>query len=117
MIFISILILSFIGQLFLPWWIILPIAFIVSGLSNAKKYQAFLSAFLAIYILWFIVALFMSVPNEHVLAGRVGQILGFEPHALNWLWVLLIGNIPAALVAGFAALSGQLGRALYKKKF
>lgn len=106
MLFILILIGSLILQFFLPWWIIAPVAFIFSYWRAGRGAQAFGSAFGAIFVLWVVMALLKTWPNDNILANRVGQLLGLPDLAFNWLILLLITGIIGGLVAGFAALAG-----------
>ena len=106
MLFIFILITSLILQLFLPWWIIAPIATGLAFWKAKSAGYAFVSGFGAIFSLWILVGLFHSIPNENLLANRVGQILMLPQSSFNWIFVLLITGLIGGLVAGFSALSG-----------
>ncbi|WP_121201260.1 hypothetical protein [Mucilaginibacter gracilis] len=108
MLFFIILILSLVVSFVLPWWVVAIISFL-SALVIAKTLShAFWSAFLAIFIVWVVLALFKSVPNNHILATRVAHLL---PLGGQWIVLLLITGFIGGLVAGLSALSG----ALFKK--
>lgn len=106
MLIIFIALLSLLFQFFLPWWIIAPIAFGLAAWKAASGRHAFWSGFLAIFLLWAIMALVKTIPNENLLANRVGQMFGFPDWGFNWLIVLFITALLGALVAGFSALAG-----------
>ncbi|MGF2413827.1 hypothetical protein [Ferruginibacter sp.] len=97
--------LSFAACLFLPWWSIAIAAFIVAVLIPQHVGKAFLTGFLALFILWGGLSFWISNSNEHLLAHKVSMlILKMDNPYVLMLATALIG----ALVAGFAALSGSL---------
>ena len=106
MLIILIALISLLFQFFLPWWIIGPIAFGLAAWKASSGPHAFWSGFLAIFLLWAAMALFKTIPNENLLANRVGQMLGLPALQLNWLIVLLITALIGALAGGFSALAG-----------
>ncbi|MCL4640319.1 MULTISPECIES: hypothetical protein [Olivibacter] len=105
--FIVLCVTIFTAQLVLPWWIIIPISVIVSYLFNEKPWKAFIICFAAIYCVWALYSLYLSYLNGHILANRIGLLLGLPESSFNWIWMTLISGILGGLVAGFAGLSGQ----------
>jgi cellulose synthase/poly-beta-1,6-N-acetylglucosamine synthase-like glycosyltransferase len=100
--------LSFICGLFLPWWTIALAAFLVSALIPQTPQRAFLSGFVALFLLWGGMALGIDLANESILSTRVAGILplGGSPYALIFVTALV-----GALVGGGASLT-----AAYLKK-
>lgn len=117
MLFILILLVSLAAQFFLPWWIIAPIAFgLAAGNSQSGK-KAFWNGFIAIFILWICMALVRSLPNENLLANRVGEMLTLPPSGFNWLILVFLTGLIGGLVAGVSAYAGlQFREAFLKKK-
>jgi hypothetical protein len=105
MLFLIILILSFVSSYFLPWWVAALIAFLAALFIGKTSGRSFWSGFGAIFILWVILALLKSIPNDNILAGRVIQLFPL-PH--NWILLLIITALIGGLVGGLAALSGIL---------
>lgn len=102
MVFLVILIASFLLQLFLPWWVIVIICFVTCGLIGKTGKVALWHPFFAIIISWTAMALFKTLPNHNILATRVANMFGLH----FWWWTLLI----SALLGGFvAAISGFCG--------
>jgi hypothetical protein len=101
---ILILLFSFLSCLYFPWWSIAIAAFIISLLIPQKPWVSFLSGFLALFLLWGFLSVWISVRNGHVLAHRV-SLLFFNTDSP----FLLIGvtTLIGALVAGFAALTAS----------
>ncbi|MES3017384.1 MAG: hypothetical protein V4721_06375 [Bacteroidota bacterium] len=110
MLFFIIVLLAFVFQLFLPWWIITPLAFGAAFWKGKTASHAFWSGFFAVFVLWIITGLFYSIPNGHILANRVGAMLGLPETSINWAIVLLISGILGGLAAGFCSLAGYYCR-------
>ena len=100
---IFILLFSFLSGMFLPWWVIAIVAFLVALLIQQSLGRSFLSGFIALFLLWSLIALWIDIKNESILSRKVAQLfsLGQSSFAL-----ILITGLIGALVAGFAAMSG-----------
>jgi hypothetical protein len=113
MVFLIILIASFLLQLVLPWWVVIIISFLTCALLSKTGKIALWAPFFAILILWTAVALFKSIPNNHLMAARVANMLAVS----SW-WLVL--TISALLGAFVAAISGYCGyhfrKALFLRK-
>ncbi len=101
--------LSFVACLYLPWWSIAAVSFLVAIVILQKPYLAFISAFVALFMLWGGMALWISAANSHLLAGKMSMLIieSKSPFLLIGLTALI-----GAIVAAFAALSGSLLRRL-----
>ncbi|MNL14823.1 hypothetical protein D3C87_1357810 [compost metagenome] len=102
MVFIVIIILSYLLQMVFPWWIVIIISFATCGLIGKTGKIALWSPFFAILLLWTGMALFKSLPNNNILALRVAQMFGVQA----W-WLILA--LSALLGAFAAAVSGFCG--------
>lgn len=101
---ILILLFSFLAGLYFPWWSIAIVAFILSLLIHQKPWVSFLAGFLALFLLWGFLSVWISVSNGHILAHRVSLLI-FKTDSPFLL--ILITTLIGALVAGFAALSAS----------
>lgn len=110
MLFFIIIIICFILQLFLPWWIIAPLAFAAAFWKGQTAAHAFWSGFFAVFTLWILAGLFYSIPNGHILANRVGAMLGLPETTINWAIVLLISGLIGGLAAGLCSITGYFFR-------
>ena len=95
--------LSFIAGLYLPWWSVAIIAFLVALFIRQFVGKSFLSGFLGIFLLWFVVAFWIDIKNEHILSQKIAQVF---PLGGSSILLVLITAIIGALVGGFAAMSG-----------
>ena len=103
-------------QLFLPWWIIAPVAFIFAAWKAKSAGGAYKAGFGAIFLLWVVMALMQTLPNENMLANRVGLMLGLPEIPFRWVLVLLITGIVGGWAGGFSALAGFYCRQAATKK-
>ncbi len=102
--------LSFAACLYLPWWSIAVAAFIISALIPQKPFVSFITGFLSAFILWSVLAFWLSNNNDHLLAHKVSIIILKIDNP--YLLIAATGVI-GGMVAGFAALTGSF---LRKKK-
>lgn len=96
--------LSVTACLYLPWWSIAIVAFIVAAAIPQKPWKAFLTGFIALFLLWGSLAWFISSNNNHLLAHKVSLIIIKTDSPL---FLILITALIGSLVAGFAALAGS----------
>jgi hypothetical protein len=104
---------SFITCLYLPWWSIAIAAFMVTLLLNQKPLSAFIAGFVALFILWGLLANFISGDNGHILARKISIVMLKSDSSA--MLIMVTGAI-GALTAGFAALSGSFLRSLIPVK-
>lgn len=112
--FLSIIIIAvaaFALQQFLPWWTIAIAAFAVGYFVKQKSGMAFLSGFLAVFLLWLVWAFVLSSVNEHILAGKIAVLMEKLTGGSTVVLFILTGLL-GGLVSGFAALTGRLAARL-----
>lgn len=102
MVFLIILLVSFLLQLFAPWWVVVLICFITCALLAKTGKTALWHPFVAILLLWLGMALFKSIPNDNLLANRVGEMLMVK----SWLPILLLTGILGGFVAAISGFCG-----------
>ena len=96
--------LAVVGGLYFPWWIIAAAAFISVLLIPMRSSKAFLAGFLGIFILWVLLATWIDVKNNGVLAAKVAQIF---PLGGSAFLLILVTALVGGLVGGVAALCGS----------
>ncbi|GAA4468492.1 hypothetical protein GCM10023189_53920 [Nibrella saemangeumensis] len=105
-----IIVVSAIAQLFLPWWIIAPVAFGSCWWLSKSSGRAFLAGFLGIALVWLAYAAWIHSHTDGILTGRMSQLL-FKADVP--LVLLLLTPVIGGLVGGLAGLTGyQVRRAL-----
>lgn len=98
------MVLSFAACLFFPWWSIAIAAFLVAALIPQKPVKAFVTGFVALFVLWGGLSFWISYGNDHILAHKISQlILQMD----NPILLIVATAVIGALVAGFAALAGS----------
>lgn len=100
-----------IGLFNLPWFGFVVTSAIVAFAIPQKPFKSFLCGFLALFILWLVLAVMIDTANEHLLSQKVAQIL---PLKGNYWLLIFVTAFVGGLLAGLAALTGSLGRGLKK---
>ncbi len=95
--------LSYITAQFLPWWSLVICAAIAAMGLDLSKAAAFLGGFVAISLLWMLVATFIEAKTNAILSSKIAPLLGFQSSISLILFTGLLGGI----VGGLGALSGQ----------
>jgi hypothetical protein len=95
--------LSFIAGIYFPWWSVAIVAFLVALLMQQPIKHSFISGFLAIFILWSVLALWIDVKNNSILSHRIAQLFSLGSPFL----LIIVTAFVGALVGGFAAMSGS----------
>lgn len=96
--------LSYTAGFYFPWWSIAIAAFVVAVAIPQKPLKAFLAGFLSLFILWVVLALYIDMENQHILSIKIAELL-FKSH--SHALIMSVTGLVAALVGGFAALSGS----------
>jgi hypothetical protein len=96
--------LSFIASLWFDWWIIAIVSFLVAILIPQALWKAFLSGFIALFLLWAGLSLWIDIRNQGILSGKIAELL---PLGGNSVLLLIIIGFIGGIVAGFAAMSGS----------
>ncbi len=102
--------LGFASCLSFPWWSIAVMAFIVALSIPQKPLYSFLSAFIALFLLWGTISLIISLNNNHILASRVSLLI-FP--CSNPYWLIFATALTGGITAGMAALTGCYLRRLF----
>lgn len=112
MVFIIILLASFLLQLLLPWWIIVPVAFITCCLIGKTLKKSTWEPFSAIFLLWTGMALYQSMPNHHIIAGRVADMFSLQ----TWWLILLITSFSGGFTVAVSGVCGYQFRKTFLTK-
>lgn len=105
---ISLIIIGFILQSFLPWWIIVFTAIIVGIVAKMGGTRSFGIGFLSIALLWGVYAGWIDQANAGRLSSRMGELFGGIAGYQLILIVALVGGI----LGGMGMLTGSLARKL-----
>lgn len=103
LLFLLILVLAAVAQLFLPWWVITPLCLLLAAWRGPSGGRAFLAGFLGIGLGWLLLAGWLHIQNDGLLSHRVAQLLPLGGQ--GWLLVVLTAVV-GGLVGGLAALAG-----------
>jgi hypothetical protein len=98
--FIVIAVLTFSFSLFMPWWVVAPIAFGVAYFAKLSVGKGFALPFAAVFITWLVS---IYVVDTGVVASLVGELFGMPGVAAPFVAAAL-----GAAVAGLFGLAGAL---------
>jgi hypothetical protein len=93
-------------QVFLPWWSMVVVALLVGFVFPNKAGLAFLSGFLALFLLWAGYAFVLSSANNHLLADKMAELLKPLTQG-NRVMLFVVSGLLGGLVAGMASLTGN----------
>lgn len=96
----------------LPWWSVMLASFTTACLIGLKRSAVFFVPFLAIAVLWMVLAFWLSNANDFILAKKISTLLplGGNPYLL-----ILVTGIIGGLAAGVAGVFGKQCNSLLKK--
>ena len=109
---ILIVLFTFLGQYFLPWWGLFFTAGIVGAIIPIKGFPTFLAGFIAISGLWFGQIYLIDAANESLLSTKVAAIFTLS----SPMQLMLISSLIGGICGGFAALTGKLFASIFKKE-
>ena len=98
----------YLTELFFPWWIIAVCAFVINLFLPTKGFNAFLSGFLGVGLLWLISAWLIDTETSSLLTEKVSSLF----YLSNSTLLVALTGLVGGLVGGFAAMSGSLFRNL-----
>jgi len=91
----------------LPWYSFVFCALLVAVAIHQKPFKAFLAGFIALFLLWCMLALITDNANEHLLSKKVAEIL---PLNGNYILLIILTGFVGGLLGGMSALTGSLLR-------
>jgi hypothetical protein len=103
--------LSYLLELFLPWWSVVLAAFMVNLWLPTRGISAFLSGVLGIGMLWLIYAWLIDMETSSIISERIASLFGVG----NPVAMIIITSLAGGLVGGFAAMSGSHFRRISMK--
>ena len=96
-------ILSYVGTLSLPWWIVVVVSALVCVFVRVNLLQAFISGFLGVGLLWFFLAWKIHTATEGILSLKITHLFGLSDPLQLIILTALVGGI----AGGLAAMSGS----------
>ena len=91
----------------LPWYSFAFTSFITALAIHQKPWKAFVSGFIAVFLVWGIYAYVQDSANQHILSIKVANVL---PLGGSYIALILITAFIGGLLSGLAALAGAYCR-------
>lgn len=104
--------LSYIAEQFFPWWSVVICAFLVNVLLPTKGFNAFISGFLGVGLLWLVFAWMIDSNTGSILTEKIALLFELNQSGLVVAATGLVGGI----TGGFAALTGNVLRTINRKE-
>ena len=98
----------YVAESFFPWWIVAVCAFVINLFLPTKGFNAFLSGFLGVGLLWLMFAWLIDRDTSSILTEKVANLLELNHASL----LVAVTGMVGGLVGGFAAMTGSLFRNL-----
>lgn len=106
------LIFSVLGQMWLPWWILMLVSALGALLFMNNALLAFGVAFATIAIEWFLYAYLINKGNDFIMADKIATLFQLDSSIL----LMVVAALVAGLAAAFSASSGALLRSMVSGK-
>ena len=103
---------SFLLQLFLPWWSMAIVSFVISFLLGKKSLHVFFAAFFACGMVWLLMAFYTHFTKGDLMTNRIAELLFLHGSLMLYIGSFFI----AAIVGGFAGLTGFYLKEIFKPK-
>ena len=97
---------------YMPYWALMLLIAVMAALMGGNGWVAFLSAAMAVGIIWFIIPFMISLNTGSDLPEKIAAIMGVEHNMLLFAAASFMGF----LIAGFSALTGNRFRKLFDKE-
>jgi hypothetical protein len=96
----------------LPWYCFAVTSLVVAIAIPQESWKSFVSAFLALFVLWAVLAFAADRANGHILSVKIAQVL---PLGGSSAALILVTAFIGGLVSGLAALTGSYLRKKEKR--
>lgn len=91
----------------IPWYCFAITSFIVAVAIPQKAGKSFVSGFIALFLLWAVLAIFIDHANHHILSTRIANLF---PLGGSYILLISVTAFVGGLVSGLAALAGSYVR-------
>lgn len=102
--------LTFVLELYYPWYMIMLIPFIVCFALPGNAGADFLLSLMAIFLVWMGMSIYRDIPNHSILSSRIARLF----HLNSSYLLIIISSLFGGLLAGLSGLSGNYLRDLFR---
>ncbi len=99
----------FLGLFFFPWYFLVVLTLIYGALRALSWKAAFFIPFLAVFLVWAVYPLVISLQDDFRMANVIGDVFGGLPAFA----ILLVNGLVFGFLGGMASLSGYFIRNLF----
>jgi hypothetical protein len=94
-----------------PWWVAMPIAFLVVLVLPMRGGRSFLATGLGVALSFFILSFMTDSANEHILSGRMAALF----HLPSYVFMLVLTTLVGFVTGGLGGWTAALFRNLFRK--
>ena len=95
-------VLSYYGQMLFPWWIVVIAPGLVSLFLHSKSSSSFVSGFLGVGLVWFVLAWYTHEKTEGVLSEKIASLFSLS----DAIHLIVLTGLVGGLAGGLGALTG-----------
>lgn len=107
--FFSILLLSFLCTLFLPWYFPFIICFAIGLILSNLKGNNFIAGSLGVGLFWLIYILYLDFGNQHLLSQKIAHLFSDSlGTSISSTLLIIITTILGALLGGLSCMAGAM---------
>lgn len=103
---------GFFASSMIGWWVLIPVAFLISFFLYGNNFASFLSGFLGGGLLWMGYAWKIDTETNQIMSNQLASILTLSDPIL----LVLVTGVIGALIGGLGSLSGNNFRLIFVKK-
>ncbi|MDP4679235.1 MAG: hypothetical protein NWS46_02590 [Cyclobacteriaceae bacterium] len=96
----------------MPWWSIVVCCIAISFFLPGYSFNAFLSGFLGVGLLWMVMAWKYDMLSGSNMSSKILQLFPIDDHII----LIVVTGLLGGLVGGFSAITGNTFRQLFIKK-
>ncbi len=105
----SILVLSFLCTLFLPWYFPFIICFAIGLILSNLSGNNFIAGSIGVGLFWLIYILYLDFGNQHVLSQKIAQLFSENlGTAISSTLLVIVSTILGALLGGLSSMAGAM---------
>lgn len=102
----------YLAELVFPWWSIVICAFIIGGVIPTRSFNAFLSGFLGVGLLWLIYAWVIDSAADSIISSKIAPLFFVNNESI----LIVLTALTGAIAGGMGAWSGSLFINIFRKE-
>ncbi|MFY0652733.1 MAG: hypothetical protein JXQ96_11895 [Cyclobacteriaceae bacterium] len=102
----------YLAGILMPWWSVILCSIIISFFLPGHSFNAFLSGFLGVGLLWMVMAWKFDMEAGSNMSSKMTEIFKLD----DPIYLIIVTGVIGAILGGFSALTGNTFRQVFIKK-